>query len=172
MLDIGDDTDYSYNELGEGIAGRYTSPMRRYSFDDTTTGYNHNINYNNNNDQNMNVNAIMSNNNNNNNSNNSNNNSITYESPSTSPRGTNDTKGINILPLLLLILTLIFFKEKKKRITSAKKKTIKKTMNNDEDIYTNTNSTANMNKFFDIGGPYKIKTIGGPSIRPSNLPRI
>ena len=110
MLDIGDDTDYSYNELGEGIAGRYTSPMRRYSFDDTTAGYNHNINYNNNNDQNMNVNAIMSNNNNNNNSNNS----ITYESPSTSPRGTNDTKGINILPLLLLILTSFFLKRKRK----------------------------------------------------------
>ena len=108
ILDIEDDAEYSYNELGEGIAGRYTSPMRRYSFDDTTTGYNHNINHNNapNNDHNMNINAIMSNNNNHNNNNN-NSNSITYESPSTSPRATNDTKGINILPLLLLILILI-----------------------------------------------------------------
>ena len=85
MLDLGEDANFSY-ELGEGIAGRYASPMRRYSFDDTTASHNYNT-YNNtpnNNNDNMNINtASMSNNNN----------SITYESPSSSPRASNDTKG-------------------------------------------------------------------------------
>jgi hypothetical protein len=38
-----------------------------------------------------------------------------------------------------------------------------------EDI-TNTNSISSINKFFETGGPYKVKS--APLIRPSNLPRI
>ena len=63
--------------------------MRRYSFDDTsynTNNHNNNNNYNENNINNHN--SIINNGNKHHSSSN-----IAYESPSTSPRITNDTKG-------------------------------------------------------------------------------
>ena len=84
--------------------GRYVSPMRRYSFDDTSYSNN---NYSNNNNCNNNNNGNHTNNNQSISNNHSSSN-ISYESPSTSPRLTNETKGNVTLYLLLLLCIFVY----------------------------------------------------------------